>query len=53
MTAPDWRAVADSYDAGAAGYDEVWPPALVRCAMAFAKAFRGDIEQQRLAEVGA
>ena len=30
-----------------------WPPALVRCAMAFAKAFRGDIEQQRLAEVGA
>ena len=30
-----------------------WPPALVRCAMAFAKAFRGDIEQQRKAEVGA
>lgn len=29
-----------------------WPPALVRCAMAFAKAFRGDIEQQRKAEVG-
>ena len=30
-----------------------WPPALVRCAMAFAKACRGDIEQQRKAEVGA
>ena len=30
-----------------------WPPALVRCALAFAKAFATDIEQQRLAEVGA
>ena len=30
-----------------------WPPALVRCAMAFAKAFPGDIDRQRQAEVGA
>jgi len=30
-----------------------WPPALVRCVMAFAKAFAADIEQQRKAEVGA
>ena len=30
-----------------------WPPALVRCALAFAGAFPGDIEQQRQAEVGA
>lgn len=30
-----------------------WPPALVRCAMAFAKAFPSDIDQQRQAEVGA
>jgi len=29
-----------------------WPPALVRCAMAFAKAFPEDIHQQRKAEVG-
>jgi uncharacterized protein (DUF433 family) len=27
-----------------------WPPALVRSALAFAKAFSADIEQQRLAE---
>jgi len=30
-----------------------WPPALVRCAVAFAKAFATDIEQQRKAEAGA
>ena len=30
-----------------------WPPALVRCALAFAKAFGGDIKQQRRAEAGA
>ena len=30
-----------------------WPPALVRCAAAFAKAFSGDVEQQRQAEIGA
>ena len=29
-----------------------WPPALVRCATAFAKSFRVEIEQQRLGEVG-
>ena len=29
-----------------------WPPALVRCALAFEKAFREDIQQQRQAEVG-
>ncbi|MBI4025659.1 MAG: hypothetical protein HY360_11815 [Verrucomicrobia bacterium] len=30
-----------------------WPPALVRCALAFTKTFPVDIEQQRQAEVGA
>jgi hypothetical protein len=30
-----------------------WPPALVRCAMAFANAFAADVEQQRQAEVDA
>jgi hypothetical protein len=30
-----------------------WPPALVRCAVAFAKAFAEDVEQQRKAELGA
>ena len=30
-----------------------WPPALVRCALAFSKAFPKDIEQQRQAELGA
>ncbi|HEU0008879.1 MAG TPA: hypothetical protein VFT34_03580 [Verrucomicrobiae bacterium] len=30
-----------------------WPPALVRCALAFAKAFPVEIGQQRQAEVGA
>ena len=30
-----------------------WPPALVRCALAFAKAFPADIDRQRQAEVGA
>ena len=30
-----------------------WPPALVRCALAFAKAFPTEIDQQRQAEVGA
>ena len=29
-----------------------WPPALVRCATAFAKAFPADMEQQRRAEAG-
>jgi uncharacterized protein (DUF433 family) len=29
-----------------------WPPALVRCALAFARAFPAEIEQQRIAEVG-
>ena len=29
-----------------------WPPALVRCALAFAKAFPADIDQQRQAEAG-
>lgn len=28
-----------------------WTPALVRCALAYAKAFPGDIQQQREAEV--
>lgn len=28
-----------------------WPPALVRCALAYAKAFAGEIGQQRAAEV--
>ena len=30
-----------------------WPPALVRCAAAFAKAFSEDVEQQRQAEIDA
>jgi uncharacterized protein (DUF433 family) len=30
-----------------------WPPALVRCALAYAKAFSDDIAKQREAEVGA
>ncbi len=30
-----------------------WPPALVRCALAYAKAFPREIEQQREAEVDA
>ena len=30
-----------------------WPPALVRCVLAFAKAFKKDIEDQRQAEAGA
>lgn len=30
-----------------------WPPALVRCALAYAKAFPVEIEQQRKTEVGA
>ena len=30
-----------------------WPPALVRCALAFAKAYAVEVEQQRQAEVGA
>lgn len=29
-----------------------WPPALVRCALAYAKAFPDDIAKQREAEVG-
>jgi uncharacterized protein (DUF433 family) len=29
-----------------------WPPALVRCALAFAKAFSLEVEQQRQAEIG-
>lgn len=30
-----------------------WPPALVRCALAFAKTFSADIEQQRQGEMSA
>ena len=30
-----------------------WPPALVRCALAYAKSYPGEIAQQREAEVGA
>jgi uncharacterized protein (DUF433 family) len=30
-----------------------WPPALVRCAVAFAKEFPADVEQQRRAEIDA
>ena len=30
-----------------------WPPALVRCALAYAKAYPKEIEQQRTAEAGA
>lgn len=30
-----------------------WPAALVRCALAFAKAFPAEIEEQRKAEIGA
>jgi uncharacterized protein (DUF433 family) len=30
-----------------------WPPALVRCALAYAKAYPAEITQQREAEVGA
>jgi len=30
-----------------------WPPALVRCALAFANAFSVEIERQRQAEIGA
>ncbi|MEI6075122.1 MAG: hypothetical protein WCS94_06085 [Verrucomicrobiota bacterium] len=30
-----------------------WPPALVRCALAYAKAFAKEITQQRVAEAGA
>jgi uncharacterized protein (DUF433 family) len=30
-----------------------WPPALVRCALAYAKAYPKEIQQQREAEVGA
>jgi uncharacterized protein (DUF433 family) len=30
-----------------------WPPALVRCALAFARAFAVEVEQQRQAEIGA
>jgi uncharacterized protein (DUF433 family) len=30
-----------------------WPPALVRCALAYAKAYPNEIAQQREAEVGA
>lgn len=30
-----------------------WSPALVRCALAFAKAFPADIDEQRQAEIGA
>lgn len=30
-----------------------WPPALVRSALAFAKEFAADVQQQRLAEIGA
>lgn len=30
-----------------------WPPALVRCALAYAKAYPKEIEQQRSAEVAA
>ena len=30
-----------------------WPPALVRCALAFAKAFAHEVEQQRQVEIGA
>lgn len=29
-----------------------WPPSLVRCAVAFAKAYPDEIEQQRQAETG-
>ena len=36
--------------AKAAGYFR-WPPALVRCAAAFAKAFSADVEQQRQTEI--
>ena len=30
-----------------------WPPALVRCALAYAKKFAGELAQQREAEVAA
>jgi uncharacterized protein (DUF433 family) len=30
-----------------------WPPALVRCALAYAKAFAVEVDQQRQAEIGA
>jgi hypothetical protein len=30
-----------------------WPPALVRSALAFAKEFDSEVQQQRLAETGA
>ncbi len=30
-----------------------WPPALVRCALAYAKAFPAEVRQQRESEVGA
>ena len=30
-----------------------WPPALVRCALAFAEGFAAEVEQQRRAEIGA
>jgi len=30
-----------------------WPPALVRSALAFAKEFDAEVQQQRLAEIGA
>jgi uncharacterized protein (DUF433 family) len=30
-----------------------WPPALVRCALAFAKSYPNEIAQQRAAEAGA
>ena len=29
-----------------------WPPALVRCALAFAKTFAVEVERQRQAEIG-
>ena len=51
-----WEVVAVSHEAKTiartAGHFR-WTPALVRCALAYAKAFPKEIEQQRRAEAGA
>jgi uncharacterized protein (DUF433 family) len=50
-----WEVVAAHHDAKTVGKTAGhfgWPPALVRCALAFAKAYPNEIARQREAELG-
>ena len=50
-----WEVVAAQREAGTIAKTAAhfrWPPALVRCALAFARAYPADIERQREAETG-